>query len=114
MEESDCVERLSAWIIEFKRRTYATYVKSENDSNELTHYRNALETLETQIRKAIYLEDFKSLETLEWPSELMECVKNMAIRTELLDLLYESLHIHPFNRSPLHEKELREANAGLM
>jgi hypothetical protein len=44
----------------------------------------------------------------------MDCVKDMAIRTELLDLLYESLHIHQFNRSPLHEKELHEANAGLM
>ena len=112
----ECLNILTKWIMERKKETYSEYIKSDgtNDTNEdLRKYKEVLESLERKIRKAVYLEDFKNLEEIGWPSELMECIKDMSIRCDLLDLIYESFITHSYNRSPMHEKELQEENAGL-
>lgn len=111
MDEDNCLKILHTWIIEQKRVAQNTY--KGDSTNDLKEYTETLETLERKLRKAIYLEDFKGLETLGWPQELMECIKDMTVRPVLLDLIYESLIIHKFNRSPMHENELKEENAGL-
>jgi len=112
-KEQDCVKSLSEWIIQFKKKTYSKYVKTNDNINELQEYRDALEVMEKQVRKAVYLENVSELIRLGWPSDLMECIKDMAIRCELMDLLYESFAIHHFNKSPVHEKELHDENNGL-
>jgi|UniRef100_A0A6C0DJW0 glucan phosphorylase len=112
-KEEDCLKLLSAWIIEYKRKTWKEHVKTNDDANELQLYKTSLEQLETRIRKAVYMEDTSNLLALGWPEELMECIKDMAIRSELMDMLYESLVTHHFNRSPKHEEELERENAGL-
>ena len=111
MDEDNCLKILHTWIIGKKSEAQNSY--KGDSTNDLRKYTENLETLERKIRKAIYLEDFKSLEALGWPQELMECIKDMAVRPSLLDLIYESLIIHQFNRSPMHENELKEENAGL-
>ena len=108
-----CLQILSAWIINYKRNTWTRHVKSNNDSNELQLYKDDLEQLESNLRKAIYLEDANTLRSLKWPEDLMECIKDMSIRCEITDLLYESLVTHHFNRSPKHEQELHQENSGL-
>ena len=108
-----CLKILSTWIIEYKRKTWNQYVKTSDNANELQHYKDALEQTEYRLRKAIYLEDTQVLLSLGWSEELMECIKDMSIRSEITDLLYESLVTHHFNRSPKHEEELNNENAGL-
>jgi hypothetical protein len=109
-----CLKTLSTWIIEYKRKTWNKHVKTNDNANELQSYKDELEQLETRLRKSIYLEDTENLKALEWPDELMECIKDMSIRPEITDMLYESLVTHHFNRSPRHEEELRNENSGLM
>jgi hypothetical protein len=109
-----CLKTLSTWIIEYKRKTWIAHVKTNDDANELQSYKDELEQMESRLRKAIYLEDIDNLKALEWPDELMDCIKDMALRAEICDMLFESLVTHHFNRSPGHEDELRNENAGIM
>jgi|Laugrespbdmm15sd_2_1035082.scaffolds.fasta_scaffold12155_3 hypothetical protein len=111
--EEACLKILSAWIIQYKREAWTTHVKTNDDANELQLYKDALEQQEGRLRKAIYMEDTQNLKALGWPDELMECIKDMSIRADLTDLLYESLVTHHFNRSPRHELELHNENSGL-
>ena len=114
MTEVDvCVKLLSTWIVEFKRKTWSEYVKTTDDANELQNYRDVLQQKEVSLRKSIYLEDTNTLRSLGWPDELMECIKDMGVRSELMDILHESLYSHPFNRSPQHEDELKNEVSGL-
>jgi hypothetical protein len=108
-----CVKMLSTWIVEFKRNTWTEYVKTSDDANELQTYRDVLQQQEGDLRKAINSEDTNTLSNLGWPDELMECIQDMGVRTELIDILYESLFSHPFNRSPQHEDELNNETSGL-
>jgi hypothetical protein len=112
--QEECLKILSTWIIQYKRKTWTAHVKTNDDSTELQSYKDTLEEMESRLRKSIYLEDTENLKALEWPDELMECIKDMSIRAEITDMLYESLVTHHFNRSPRHEEELRNENSGLM
>lgn len=109
-----CSKILSDWIIKYKREAWETHVKTNDDASELQSYKDALEQQEGRLRKAIYMEDAQNLKALGWPDELMACIKEMSIRAELTDMLYQSLVTHHFNRSPRHEEELSQENAGLM
>ena len=109
-----CLKILSAWIIQYKREAWNKHVKTNDNANELQDYKDALEQQEGRLRKAIYMEDTQNLKALGWPDELMDCIKDMSIRADLTDLLYESLVTHHFNRSPRHELELHNENSGLM
>jgi hypothetical protein len=108
-----CVKMLSTWIVEFKRNTWNEHVKTTDDANELQTYRDVLQVQEYSLRKAINMEDTNTLRNLGWPDELMECIKDMGVRSELIDILHESLFSHPFNRSPQHEDELNNETSGL-
>jgi hypothetical protein len=76
-------------------------------------YKDDLEQLERRLTNAIYMEDTENLKDLRWPKELMDCIKDMAIRSEICDMLHQSLVTHHFNRSPRHEEELKNENSGL-
>ena len=112
-KQEDCLKILSAWIIQYKREAWTKHVKTSDNANELQSYKDDLEQLEGRLRKAIYMEDAQNLKALGWPDELMDCIKDMVIRADISDMLYESLVTHHFNRSPRHEEELHNENAGL-
>lgn len=113
-KQEACLKTLSAWIIQYKREAWNTHVKTNDDATELQDYKDALEEYEKHLRNAIYREDTTELQALGWPEELMDCIKDMVIRSEICDMLHESLVTHHFNRSPRHEQELHEENSGLM
>lgn len=113
-KQEACLKILSAWIIQYKREAWTKHVKTNDDANELQSYKDDLEQFERRLRKAIYMEDTQNLKALGWPDDLMECIKDMVIRSDISDLLYESLVTHHFNRSPRHEEELQRENSGLM
>jgi hypothetical protein len=108
-----CVKMLSTWIVEFKRNTWNEHVQTSDDANELQTSRDVLQEQERSLRRAINMEDTNTLSNLGWPDELMECIKDMGVRSELIDILHESLFSHPFNRSPQHENELNNEASGL-
>lgn len=113
-KQEACLKSLSAWIIQYKRKAWRQHVKTSNNASELQDYKNELEQLESRLRKSIYLEDIENLRALEWPDDLMDCIKDMYMRAEMCDMLFESFVTHHFNRSPRHEQELHDENSGLM
>ena len=105
MQEDACIKKVNEWITKTKREVYETNIKSEN-SSELFAYTNELEMLESKLRKAITDENTNALFALGWPNELIECIKNMTLRVEILDCLQQAFTINHFNKSPKHEAEL--------
>jgi hypothetical protein len=112
MEEA-CILRVNAWIKEIKRKAYETNINTQ-DSNtnenpdELLAYKSDLEELEQKLRKAITDENTEALSELHWPNDLNDCIKNMSLRTYILDNLHQAFNVHHFNKSPEHERELQK------
>jgi hypothetical protein len=113
IEEDACIEKVNQWITNTKKNAYEKNINSESSDTtenpkELFAYQADLEKLEDELSKAIQKEDMKALSTLHWPDELMDCIKDMAIRVEILDLLKQAFTINHFNKSPKHEAELQK------
>jgi predicted TIM-barrel fold metal-dependent hydrolase len=109
----DCSVKLSKWIVEVKKKIYNETVKSNDNAQDLQDYREQLESLEKKLNKALYMEDTEALSKLGWPEELMNCISNMDTNSELSDMIHQSLVIHHFNHSPIHEEELLKEKEGL-
>ena len=111
--QDECLKILSNWIVKYKGKTWIKHVTTNDDASQLQSYKDTLEEMEKRLKDAIYKEDTETLKALGLPDELMECIKDMCMRAELCDMLYESLVTHHFNRSPGHEEELNNENSGL-
>jgi len=121
-QEDKCIAILDTWIVKIKQNVFKKNVNSdipenpenpespENSENpeKLFIYKSYLEDLESKITKAITDENTQALVSLGWPSELMECITDMSIRSEILDHLKQAFTVHHFNKSPLHENELKQ------
>ena len=111
--EEECIMRVDAWIKEIKKNAYEKNINSQ-DSNtnetpdELLAYKSYLEDLEERLSKAIREENKGVLSDLQWPNELMECITDMKLRTDILDRLKQAFTIYHFNKSPRHAEELRK------
>ena len=112
IEEDACIEKVNKWIIDTKKNAYEKNINVNTTENPetLIAYQADLENLEHNLSKAIQNENMKELSNLHWPDELMECIKDMAIRGEILDLLHQAFKVHHFNKSPIHEAELQKDN----
>jgi len=113
IEEDACIEKLNEWITNTKKNIYEKHIKSEGphtteNPEELIAYQEDLESLEGKLSIAIKKEDMDALSALEWPDELGDCIKDMTIRGVILDLLKQAFTINHFNKSPIHEAELRK------
>jgi len=113
-QEDACIARLDAWIIEIKKNVYEKNINSETvetpeNVERLFAYKSYLEGLQDKISRAIKDEHKEALYALGWPDELMECIKDMTLRVEILDHLEQAFKINHFNKSPEHERELQKA-----
>jgi hypothetical protein len=108
---TDCIKILNDWIVEIKRQYYTKNNSEESES--LKSYTTGLEQLESNLQRAIIREDSAILERHDWPPQLMECIKDMNIRSQILDCINQAFVIHPFNRSPKHQGELKKESEGL-
>lgn len=108
-----CLVHLDKWIVSKKNSLYEEHVKADNDANELQLYSDSLESFAEDLIKAIEKELFDELKNLGWPEELMECIKDVGIRVDIIDHIDSWLIRYPFNRSKIHIKELERENAGL-
>ena len=108
------MDHLNNWIVQVKKRVWEQGATSEKENIEgVIQYKEALTFLYEQLDKAIRNENLQQLQALEWPAELMDCIKDMSIRYEILDCIKQAFTVHYFNRSPIHEEELRKENEGL-
>lgn len=119
IEEDACIARVDAWIKKIKENVYKQNINinSENTENsddsenpeELFAYKSKLEDLEDKLSRAIKDQNTEALSLLGWPNELMDCITDMTLRTDILDHLHQAFKVHHFNKSPKHENELRKA-----
>ena len=109
----DCLVILGKWLVEQKDKIYNEHIKADNDENELQAYSDSLENYAINLIQAIKNESFDELKKLEWPNDLMECIKDVSIRVDVLNDIESSFVRYPFNRSKIHIKELERENAGL-
>uniref|UniRef100_A0A6C0AN99 Uncharacterized protein n=1 Tax=viral metagenome TaxID=1070528 RepID=A0A6C0AN99_9ZZZZ len=107
MQRKECLEVLNLWIIQVKKKAYVENIQAEN-ADELLNYKDSLEDLESKLAHAIQDENISVLQSLEWPEELMECIKDMQIKSYILDCIQQAFTIHHFNKSPMHETELQK------
>ena len=109
----DCLVILDKWLVEQKDIIYNKHIKADNDENELQAYSDSLENFAIDLIQAIKNELFDELERIEWPNDLMECIKDISIRVDIINDIESSFVRYPFNRSKIHRKELERENAGL-
>jgi hypothetical protein len=109
----DCLVILEKWLIEQKNKIYDEHVKSDNDENELQDYSDSLEDFARDIIEAIEDENTSKLRDLEWPQDLIDCIKDVGIRVDIINSIDSWFIRYPFNRSKNHIKELQRENAGL-
>jgi len=113
-EPDECVKMLDQWIKEKKNTVYDENIKGPNNQQDvLENYTNILEIFANKLISAIEKEDTKILNELEWPDDLMECIKDMNIRTVILDRIESWFVRYPFVKSKLHLEELARENAGV-
>jgi hypothetical protein len=113
-EPDECVKLLDEWIKQKKNIVYDENIKGPNNRQDvLENYTNVLEIFASKLITAIEKEDTKILNDLEWPDDLMECIKDMNIRTVILDRIESWFVRYPFVKSKLHLEELARENAGV-
>jgi hypothetical protein len=113
MDTDEKLKILNEWIVKIKKDFFSTYIDTENsekseNSEDLLKYMNYLDDLEDKLRFAITSERLDKLQELGWPDELMHCINDMNLRSEILDCLNQALTVHQFNKSPIHERELNK------
>jgi hypothetical protein len=109
----ECLNILREWLVEQKNRIYSENIKLENDANELQVYRSSLEEFARDLIRAIEEESSDTLISLGWPEKLMECIKTISIRVDILHDIESSFIRFPFNKSEIHRNELEKEKAGL-
>lgn len=109
----ECLNILDKWLILIKKEFYDKYITKDNDENELQTYTEYLIDFGEQLIEAIEKESNETLSDLNWPKELMKCIKDLSIRVDIINDITSSFIRFPFNRSEIHRKELLRENAGL-
>jgi hypothetical protein len=113
-EPDECIEVLDKWIQSEKNTIYDENIKGPENSQEvLSIYMESLESFGKRLLSAIVREDIDVLQDFAWPDELLECIKDLEIRTVIMDRIEHWFIRYPFVKSKLHINELAAENAGL-
>ena len=106
---------LDTWIQQQKDEIYDSNITNHpnGNSSHLEKYRNALEGLAYKLTRAIDNEDSTTLLALGWPQALVDSIRDMNMRTDILDRIECWFVRYPFVKSRIHLEELRNENAGL-
>lgn len=114
-DSDEFLNELDTWLQEQKHSIYDMNISDipAGNSSNLNKYRDALEILAHKLRAAIENEDMNTLNILGFPSNLQECIRDMNMRTDILDRIECWFVRYPFVKSRIHLEELRNENAGL-
>ena len=113
-EPDECLEVLDEWLKSEKAAIYDENIKGPDNSQEvLNAYIESLESFGKRLLWAIEHEAFDDLQELNWPDELLDCIKDMNIRTVITDRIESWFLRYHFVKSKLHINELAAENAGV-
>ena len=104
---SECIEMLDKWIITIRDEIYNKNIKSPNNSEDsISEYIAELETYGNTLNHAIKKEHTNILLDNGWPNELMECIKTIRIKNEIIDRIEYWCIRYPFVKNIPHMNEL--------
>ena len=113
-EPEECIEALDRWIQSEKNTIYDDNIKGPDNSQQvLENYTVSLKSFADKLLKAIDHESIDILQDLNWPDELIGCIKDLSIRTVIMDRIENWCIQYPFVKSKLHINELEAENAGV-
>lgn len=114
-DTDEFLKPLDIWIQSQKDEIYDSNITNHpnGNSSHLLSYRNALEGLAHKLIRAIDNEDSDTLLAMGWSQDLVESIRDMNMRTDILDRIECWFVRYPFVKSRIHLEELRNENAGL-
>jgi len=113
-ETNECIQILDRWIREKRDDIYNKNIKGPDNSQKvLETYTCSLSNFGNELIRAITTENKDELNKLDWPNELMECIRNVNVRVDIVDRIEHWCITYPFVKSPVHMKELTAENAGV-
>ena len=113
-EPDDCVASLDKWVKMKKNTIYDANIRGpSNKQDVLENYTSVLETFALELIHNIQTENYKELDSMNWPDDLMECIKDMNIRTVIMERIDKWFIRYPFVKSKLHLDELYRENTSM-
>ena len=108
----ECLQTLDSWAKKEKDIYYTNNItNSKNTEEVLKKYENELHYYATKLISAIKSENINKLKELDWPEPLMKCIKDMSLRTIIVDRVNDWFIQYPHTKSALHLEELEKENA---
>jgi hypothetical protein len=113
-DTEECLNSLDEWLKTNKNRIYDENINGhENSKQVLLDYKYSLSDFSEILINAIENEDIEKLKIVGWPNDLMECIKDMRTRPDLIYRIHHWFVQYPFVRSKLHLEEVAKQNAGV-
>ena len=113
-DTEECLNSLDAWLKIYKNKIYDENIKGDENSKQvLLKYKYSLSDFSEILIDAIENEDIEKLKIIGWPEDLMECVKDMRIRPDLIYKIQHWFVQYPFIKSKIHLQEIEKQNAGI-
>ena len=117
MDEADdaCIKILDEWIKSRKNILYDKHIvnaPSESPDNFLK-YEEALETFANPLIKAVDSEEIDILKQNEWPSELLECIKDSNTKVLIKDTIEKWCKQYPYVNCKPQILELENEHKGI-
>jgi len=113
-DTEECLNSLDTWLKIYKNKIYDENIKGhENSKQVLLKYKYSLSDFSEILITAIENEDIEKLTIIGWPDDLMECIKDMRIRPDLIYKIQHWFVQYPFIKSKIHLQEIEKQNAGI-
>ena len=115
LEPDACLVDVKKWIIEKKLAIYDDVLKNNSGTPEdLAKYDDAVVEFGYRLINAITKEDPVILKTLDWPDELVECIKNPSTNIVVKDFIDIACIRFPSTNSEYNLNKIKEQlNSGL-
>ena len=115
MEPDACLGQVKQWIIDKKRSIYDDVLKNNTGATEdLSKYEGLVMELGYRLMSAITKEDPAMLKSLDWPDDLVECIKDPSTNIVVKDFIDIACIRFPSTNSEYNLKKIREQlNSGL-
>lgn len=115
MEPDACLGQVKEWIIEKKLAIYNDVLKNNTGASEdLAKYEGLVMEFGYRLIHAITKEDPAILKSLDWPDDLVECIKDPSTNIVVKDFIDIACIRFPSTNSEYNLNKIREQlNSGL-
>jgi len=110
-DPDECINILDTWIISEKNRIYDEIMQKDDRGNMiLVEYEETVREFGYKVMKLV---ENETLQELNWPENLHECVKYPIIKNLILEEIEQWLVRFPYVKSRKHLEELEAMYSGV-